>query len=68
MRIEVPSLLVGRKVNDITVIGEINVVSISRNNKSFIPTLGTILEADDTLYISVSHTATDKLKAMFDLN
>lgn len=68
VRIEVPSLLVGRKVNDITAISEIHVVSINRNNKTFIPTLGTILEADDTLYISVNYTATDKLKAMFDLN
>jgi trk system potassium uptake protein TrkA len=67
VRIEVPSLMVGKKVNDITVIGEINIVSISRNNKTFIPTLGTIMEAEDILYLSVNYTATDKLKAMFDL-
>jgi trk system potassium uptake protein TrkA len=67
VRIEVPSLLVGHTVNEITVIGEINVVSISRNNKTFIPTLGTIFEADDILYLSVNYNATDKLKAMFDL-
>jgi len=67
VRIEVPSLLVGHAVNDITVIGEINVVSISRNNKTFIPTLGTIFEAEDNLYISVIFSSTDKLKSMFDL-
>jgi trk system potassium uptake protein TrkA len=67
VRIEVPSLLIGHKVNEITIIGEINVVSISRNNKTFIPTLGTIFEADDILYLSVNYTATSKLKAMFDL-
>ncbi|MDF2942873.1 MAG: TrkA family potassium uptake protein [Herbinix sp.] len=67
VRIEVPPLLVGHTVNEITVIGEINVVSISRNNKTFIATLGTILEADDILYLSVNYTATDKLKAMFGL-
>jgi trk system potassium uptake protein TrkA len=67
VRIEVPSLLVGHSINEITAIGEINVVSISRNNKTFIPTLGTILEAEDTLYISVISSATNKLKSMLDL-
>jgi trk system potassium uptake protein TrkA len=67
VRIEVPSLLVGHSVNDITVLGEINVVSISRGNKTFIPTLGTLLEAEDVLYLSVYYTANDKLKSMFGL-
>jgi len=66
VRIEVPPLLVGHAVNDITVIGEINVVSISRNNKTFIPTFGTILEAEDILYLSVIFSSTDKLKSMLD--
>lgn len=67
VRIEVPSLLVGHKVNDITILGEIHVVSINRNNKTFIPTAGTTFEAEDILYISVIYTATDKLKSMLDL-
>lgn len=67
VRIEVPSLLVGHTVNEITVVGEIGVVTISRSNKAFIPTLGTILEAEDILYLTVNYTATDKLKSMLDL-
>jgi len=67
VRIEVPSLLVGHTVNDITVIGEINVISISRNNKTFIPTFGTIFEAEDNLYIAVAFSSADKLKSMLDL-
>lgn len=67
VRIEVPSLLVGHTVNEITVVSEISVVSISRSNKAFIPTLGTILEVEDILYLAVNYTATDKLKSMFDL-
>lgn len=66
VRIEVPSLLVGHVVNDITVIGEINVVSISRNSKTFIPTLGTVFEAEDILYLSVIFSSTDKLKSILD--
>jgi trk system potassium uptake protein TrkA len=67
VRIEVPSLMVGRKVNDITVIGEVSVVAISRNNKTFVATLGTILESEDILYLAVSYTATDKVKSMLGL-
>lgn len=67
VRIEVPSLLVGRTVNELNILGEIQVVSISRNSKTFMPTAGTILEAEDILYISVNYTATDKLKDMLDL-
>jgi trk system potassium uptake protein TrkA len=68
VRIEVPSLLVGRTVNDISVLGEIIIVSITRSNKTFIPTLGTILEAEDILYLSVNYTATDRLKSMFGIS
>jgi K+ transport systems, NAD-binding component len=67
VRIEVPALLIGHTVNDLTVIGEIQVVSISRNNKTFIPTLGTILETRDILYISVATPAISKMKSMLDL-
>jgi trk system potassium uptake protein TrkA len=67
VRIEVPSLLVGHKVNDLMVLGEIHVTSISRSNKTFIPTGGTILEAEDVLYLSVMYSATDKLKSMLGL-
>jgi trk system potassium uptake protein TrkA len=67
VRIEVPSLFVGHTVNDLTVLGEIHVVSVSRNNKTFIPTHGTIFEVADILYISVSVSSINKLKSMLDL-
>lgn len=66
VRIEVPSLLVGHTVKELTAVGEIHVISISRNNKTFIPTTGTILEAEDVIYISVITSATKKLKSMLD--
>lgn len=67
VRIEVPPLMVGHTVKEITAVGEINVVSLNRGNKAFIPTLGTILEAEDIMYLAVNYTATDKLKSMLDL-
>lgn len=65
--IEIPSLMVGHTVNDLTVLGEIHVVSITRNNKTFIPTLGTIFEARDNIYVSLIASATGKLKSMLGL-
>lgn len=67
VRIEAPSLLVGRNANYLNTIGEIAVISIRRNNKTFMPTGGTIFEADDILYISVISSAADKLKSMLGL-
>jgi len=67
VRIEIPTLLIGHTVNEITCIGEITVVSISRENKTIMPTLGTILEPGDVIYIAVIDSATDKLKSMLDL-
>jgi trk system potassium uptake protein TrkA len=67
VRIEVSPMLVGHTVNELMVLGEIHVVSISRKNKSFIPTKGTIFEAEDILYIAVVVSATGKLKSILDL-
>jgi len=67
VRIEIPALLVGHVVNEITVIGEISITSISRHNNTFIPTLRTIFEKEDTLYITVISSATNKLKSILGL-
>ncbi len=67
VRIEVPPLMVGHTVRELISVGEINVISISRDNKTFIPTSGTIFEAEDVIYISVTVSATKKLKSMLDL-
>lgn len=67
VRMEVPAPLVGHTVRELTALGEIQVVSISRNNKTFIPTTGTNFETDDILYIAVIASATHKLKSMLGL-
>ena len=67
VRIEIPSLLVGHTVNELTAIGEIQITGISRNNKTFIPTTGTIFELEDILYITVIASATHRLKSMLGL-
>jgi trk system potassium uptake protein len=64
IRIETPALLIGRPIREVESVGEIKVVTISRGNKAFIPVSGTVLEAQDILYIVVATTAIRKLKAM----
>ncbi|MDD1685198.1 MAG: TrkA family potassium uptake protein [Methanoregula sp.] len=61
---EIPPLLVGRMVNDLTVAGEIQVVALSRGGKTFIPTLGTVFQKGDMIHIVVSVAADERLKAL----
>jgi trk system potassium uptake protein TrkA len=67
VEIEVPKLLVGRTVRDLTVAGEIHIVSITRDNKTFLPTLGTIFREDDMIHLAVLTTSTSRLKEILDL-
>jgi trk system potassium uptake protein TrkA len=68
VRVETPNLLVGRNVNGVTVIGEIEVIGICRNNKTFIPTRGTVFERDDVIFISVLGTSVSRLKSMLGID
>lgn len=64
IRVETPALLVGRTVNELTVIGEIQVNAISRENKTFMPTRGTVLQKNDVLFITVLTSSMSKLKML----
>jgi trk system potassium uptake protein len=68
IRIETPALLVGRTVNELTVLGEIQVVAISRENKTFLPTRGTVLKNHDVIYISVLTTSESRLKTLLGID
>ena len=61
---EIPPLLAGRMVNDLTVASEIQVVAISRGGKTFVPTLGTVFQQGDMIHIAVSSTSVDYLKLL----
>ena len=61
---EVPRLMVGKTVRDLTVVGEIHIVSITRANKTFLPTLGTIFREEDSLSLAVLTTSTNRLKEL----
>lgn len=67
MRAELPPLLIGRSVDELTIIGEIQVMGICRDNKTFIPTRGTIFQKHDELYISVLTSSTARLKKLLGM-
>ncbi len=67
VRVETPALLVGRTVNELTVLGEIRVIAISRNNKTFLPTMGTPLQKHDIIYIAVLTASAKRLKSLLGL-
>lgn len=68
VKIEVPSLVAGRKVNDLTVLGDIHVVAIERGNKTILPTSGTIFQRHDILYIAATISSGGQLKKLLGLS
>lgn len=67
IRIEVPATRVGRKVQDVSMIGDIQVVSIVRENTGFIPTQGTTLMEHDVLFVAVNTSAIGQLKSLMGM-
>ncbi|WP_303866139.1 TrkA family potassium uptake protein [Acetobacterium wieringae] len=67
MEIEVPALLVGRRVGELTIPGEISVVSISRGNRSIIPAINMVFENRDLVHLAVAATSGDRLKMLLGL-
>jgi len=67
VEVEVPALLIGRTVRELTLSGEFIVTAITRNNKTFLPTLGTEFKKRDLLNIAVEVKSSDRLKAMLGL-
>lgn len=61
---EIPHLLVGRTVNDMTVPGEIHAVAITRRGSTFLPTLGTEFHEGDLVHVALLASSADRLKAI----
>jgi len=67
VRIDVPALLIGKTVNELTAIGEIQVVAISRDYKTFLPTFGSVFQKNDVVYIAVMVSSVKRLKSILGL-
>jgi trk system potassium uptake protein TrkA len=61
---EIPALLVGRTVTELTLSGEVQVVAISRGSRTFLPTLGTAFQEGDRVHLAMQSTAADRLRRL----
>jgi len=67
VEMDVPPNLVGRIVNELTVPGEIVVAAITRDDKTYMPTLGAIFKDKDIIHLTVAASSMDRLKALLGL-
>jgi len=67
VRVEATELLAGKKIVDITAAGEFMVCALSRQNQTFLPTLGTVLQKGDVLYFNVLVTSVKQFKHVLGL-
>jgi len=61
---ELPLLLAGRTVNELTLSGEIQVAAVSRGGKTFLPTLGTVFQEGDVVHLVVLAASSARLKKL----
>lgn len=61
---EIPSLLHGRTVQDLTVPGEVHVVALSRKGKTSLASLATELQEGDTAHLALLSTSSERLKGL----
>lgn len=63
---EVSPLLSGRRVGDVTVPGEIHVIAISRQGKTFLPSSETRFIREDVMHIAVLTDSTEHLRKLLE--
>jgi trk system potassium uptake protein TrkA len=64
VEVELPYLLAGRTVNELTLLGEIHVAAISREGRTFLPTLGTVFREDDLVHLVVLGSSAARLTTL----
>jgi trk system potassium uptake protein len=67
IQVEIPRALTGKSVQNLTALGEIAVVAITRNGKAFLPTLGTVFENGDQAHIALISSASEALNRLLGL-
>jgi len=64
VEVELPALLAGRPVGELSEPGEVMPVAISRAGTTFIPTAGTTMQAGDIVHLAVVAASRGRLEAM----
>ena len=64
VEVEVPHLLNGRPIGELSAPGEVLPVAVSRAGKTFIPTSGTTMNTGDIVHLAVVAASRDRLHSM----
>jgi trk system potassium uptake protein len=64
MEIPLPAVLVGKRIEELSVPGEIAVATILRRGKGILPVAGTAFEKDDTVFVNVLRESAEKLERL----
>jgi len=67
VEIDIPPILIGKTVNELTLPGEIRVITITRGGKTYLPTLGTVFQQGDIIHVAILSASSDRLKAFLGL-
>ena len=67
VRVEVPARLIGYRVSQMNIPGEVLVTAITRDDHTFIPVTGTEFQEGDVMYLAVIPTAMIRLEEMLGL-
>ncbi len=67
VRVEVPSRLIGYRVTQMNIPGEVLVTAITRDDHTFIPVTGTEFREGDVIYLAVIPSAMVRLEEMLGL-
>ncbi|HEX9596230.1 MAG TPA: TrkA family potassium uptake protein [Anaerolineales bacterium] len=67
LTVKAPPHLAGHMVRDLTVLGEITVVAITRNDAALLPAMGTEFQANDQIHLAVLSGAMGRLDALLGL-
>lgn len=65
--VDVPYNLSGRTPRDLNIPGEVTVITITRNDRAFIPSSGTEFQEGDIIHMAVLSTAMTRLEQMLGL-
>lgn len=68
VEVEVPHLLIGRTVNELTALGEIHVVALTRSGKTFLATVGTEFHEGDLIHLALLASSAERLRRILGLH
>jgi len=67
VRLEAPPQLIGHRVDQLNVPGEVLVISLTRNEEAFIPIAGTVFQEGDLVNLAVLSSSMERLEEMLGM-